>query len=284
MAKCGLMPGGDLSWFNFSWASRIYSSASVGVAILLAVGLSSWRTPSARLLGKAAALVIIGFMAVFHAGLSLDWREAAEIRNNLIRSLVSQVPEVRSGTNFVFLDINCSHKRAEVIRRENGLRELIGMLYADNTLCAWRLYRDAYQWPGRVFQQAVAMPAGFLSRGQRQAEPAPHESLLLFKRSGRELVLLDTIAAQDGSVPTGIAWRGVEHVSSNVGRIEAWSTAISPETRFARNAWTSGLISTLHLTRIKSALASLRRPKYVALHYSRRRLFKMRLHRVGSRL
>ena len=121
MAKCGLMPEGDLSWFNFSWASRIYSSASVGVAILLAAGLSGWRKPSARLLGKAAALVIIGFMAVFHAGLSLDWREAAEIRNDLIRSLVSQVPEVRSGTNFVFLDINCSHKRAEVIRRENGL-------------------------------------------------------------------------------------------------------------------------------------------------------------------
>ena len=138
MAKCGLMPEGDLSWFNFSWASRIYSSASVGVAILLAAGLSGWRKPSARLLGMAAALVIIGFMAVFHAGLSLDWREAAEIRNDLVRSLVSQVPEVRSGTNFVFLDLNCSHKRAEVIRRENGLRELIGMLYADQTLCAWR--------------------------------------------------------------------------------------------------------------------------------------------------
>ena len=38
MAKCGLMPEGDLSWFNFSWASRIYSSASFGVAILLAAG------------------------------------------------------------------------------------------------------------------------------------------------------------------------------------------------------------------------------------------------------
>jgi hypothetical protein len=284
MAKCGLMPEGDLSWFNFSWASRIYSSASVGVAILLAAGLSGWRKPSARLLGKVAALVIIGFMAVFHAGLSLDWREAAEIRNDLIRSLVSQVPEVRSGTNFVFLDINCSHKRAEVIRRENGLRELIGMLYADHTLCAWRVYRHAYHWPGCVYQQAVALPAGFLSRGQRQDKPAPQESLLLFKRSGRELVLLDTITAQDGSVPTGIAWRGVEHLTSNIGRIEPWSTAISPEARFARNAWTSGLISTLQLMRLKSALASLRRPKYVALQYSRRRLFKMRLHRVGSRL
>jgi len=285
MAKCGMLLEGDLSWFNFSWASRIYSSASVGVAILLASGLSGWRKPSARLLGKAAALVIIGFMAVFHAGLSLDWREAAEIRNDLIRSLVSQVPDVRSGTNFVFLDLNCSHKRAEVIRRENGLRELIGMLYADQTLCAWRVYPYAYHWPDHVYQQAVAMPAGFLSRGQRQDKPAPHESLLLFKRSGRELVLLDTITAQDGSVPTGIAWRGVEHLTSNFGRIEDWSTAISPEARLARNAWTSGLISTLQLTRLKSALTSLRGPKYVALRYARRHhLFKIRLHRARSHL
>jgi hypothetical protein len=284
MAKCGLLPEGDLSWFNFSWASRIYSSASVGVAILLAAGLSGWRKPSARLLGKVAALVIIGFMAVFHAGLSLDWREAAEIRNDLIRNLVSQVPEVRSGTNFVFLDLNCSHKRAEVIRRENGLRELIGMLYADNTLRAWRIYPYAYHWPDHVYQQALATPEGLLSRGQRQNEPAPNESLLLFKRSGRELVLLDKITTQDGSVPTGIAWRGVERLTSNFGRIEAWSTAISPEARIARNAWTSGLISTLQLTRLKSALASLRGPKYVALHYSRRRLFKIRLHRLGFSL
>ena len=161
MAKCGLMPEGDLSWFNFSWASRIYSSASFGVAILLAAGLSGWRKPSARLLGKAAALVIIGFMAVFHAGLSLDWREAAEIRNDLVRSLVSQVPEVRSGTNFVFLDINCSHKRAEVIRRENGLRELIGMLYADQTLCAWRVYRTHITGPAMSTNRRWPCPRDF---------------------------------------------------------------------------------------------------------------------------
>lgn len=285
MAKCGLLQEGDLSWFNFSWASRIYSSASVGVAILLASVLSGWRMPSARLLGKAVALVVICFMAVFHAGLSLDWREAAEIRNDLIRSLVSQVPDVRSGTNFVFLDLTCSHKRAEVIRRENGLRELIGMLYADHNLCAWRVHPYASHWPENVCQQAVAMPEGFLCRGQRQGEPAPHESLLLFKRSGRELVLLDTITSQDGSVPTGIAWQGVEHLTSNLGRIEAWSTAISPEARFARNAWTSGLISTFQLTRLKSALASLRGPKYVALQSARRRhLFKVRLHRVEAPL
>jgi hypothetical protein len=285
MVKCGLLPDGDLSWFNFSWASRIYSTASFGVAILLAAGLSCWRKPLTKLAGKAVALVVIGFMAVFHAGLSQDWREAAAIRNDLMRSLVSQVPAVKSHTNFVFLDIACSHKRAEVIRRENGLRELVGMLYADQTLGAWRLYPYAYDRATHVCQQAVAMPEGFLSTGQRQNEPAQQESLLLFERSGRDLVLLDRITAQDGSVPTGIAWRGVEQLTSNVGRIEAWRAAISPEAKLARNAWTSGLISSLQLTRLKSTLGSLRRLKYAAVHNSlRRRLFKTRLYRVGARL
>ncbi len=45
MVKCGLLQEGDLSWFNFTWASRIYSSASFGVAILLASGLTGWRKP-----------------------------------------------------------------------------------------------------------------------------------------------------------------------------------------------------------------------------------------------
>lgn len=284
MVKCGLQSEGDLSWFNFTWASRIYSSACFGVAIMLAAGLSGVRRPFAEKLAKAAALVVIGFMAVFHAGLSPDWREAAEIRNNLMGSLVSQAPAVKSGTNFVFLDIACSHKRAEVIRRENGLRDLIAMLYGDQTLGAWRLYPCAYDRSTQVFQQAVATPEGFLTRGQRQSETAPHESVLLFKRSGRELILLDTITACDGSVPTGISWRGIAQLTSSFARIEAWSNAISPRASLARAAWTSGLISTLRLTRLKTTLASLHRLKYVVVRNAlRRHMFKMRLYQFAPR-
>lgn len=282
--KCGFQPGGDVSWYNFTWASRIYSSASFGVAILLALGLSLWRRSSARIFGTTVTLAVIGFMAVFHAGLSLDWREAAEIRNDLMRSLVSQVPAVKSGANFVFLDIACAHKRAEVIRKENGLRELIGMLYSDQTVGAWRLDAQAYDPCSRLYQQAVAKPEGFLSVGQRQSEPAPPESLLLFKRSGRELVLLDRISSQDGSVPAGIAWRGVEHLASNLDQIEGSRIAIAPEPRSALNAWTSGLISTLQLTRLKSTLAYLRNSRNRVAYEARRRLFKMRMHRVKARL
>ena len=257
-AKCGLVPHGDLSWFNFTWASRIYSSASFGMAILLALGLIGWRRTSAKTFGKIVAVIVVGFLAVFHTGLSQDWREAAEIRNNLVRSLVAQVPAVKSGTNFLFLDVDCSHKRAEVIRKCSWLPELVRMLYADRTLEAWYVYPYASNYPNSMVQQAIATPAGFLSRGQRQGEVAAPETLLLFKRSGRELVLLDRIKARDGSVSIGIEWRGVKRLASNFERIQDCRTVTSPHPRLARNVWRSGLISALQLTRLKSTLAYLR--------------------------
>lgn len=285
MVKCGLLPEGDLSWFNYTWASRIYSSASFGVAILLACGLSGWRRSSYKRIGKIMAVVIIGFMAVFHAGLSQDWREAAEIQNDLWRSLVSQVPAVKSGTNFVFLDLACSHKRAEVIRRENGLLELVQMLYGDQNLGAWTLYSRAYDRSTQVRRQAVVMPAGFLSYGQRQGEPAPHDSLLVVKRSGRELVLLQKVKAQDSLVPSAIEWKGIDHLTSNFGRIAEWPVAMSPATRLANTAWTSGLTATLQLTRLKSSLVSLRRSGYgVSNKPLHRRYFPTRSYLFGPPL
>ncbi|AFM23647.1 hypothetical protein [Desulfomonile tiedjei] len=261
--KWGMLPDGDLSWFNFTWASRIYSSASFGVAVLIAAGLSVWQKKAGKFFGRSIAVALIGFMALFHAGLSIDWREAADIRNDLIQSLVTQVPAVKPGTHFVFLDLNCSHKRAEVFRKENGLRELVWMLYADRSLGAWRAYSRAYGRHDHLFQQSSATPEGFMSRGQRQSEPAPHESLLLLKRSGNQLILVDRINAGDGSVPTGIAWQGTDHLASNLERIEPWSSVASPNVALARTAWTSGLISTLRLKLLKSTRVSVRGFKYM---------------------
>jgi len=282
----GFVPRGDLSWFNFTWASRIYSSASFGIAILLALGLIGWRRTSGKTVGITVAVIVVGFLTVFHTGLSRDWREASEIRNNLIRSLVTQVPAVKSGTNFLFFDINCSHKRAEVIRKCSWLPALVRMLYADRTLDAWYVYPYADNLHDSMAQQGIATPAGFLSRGQRQGEVAAPETLLLFKRSGRELVLLDRITARDGSGPTGIEWQGVKRLASNFERIEDCRTTASPYPRLARNAWTSGLISTLQLARLKSTLAYLRGLKcqVVALTARRRHLFKFGLPRIKARL
>ena len=217
MVKFGILPDSDLSWFNFSWASRIYSAASFGVAILLAAGLGGWRKPSTRRPGKIVALVVIGLMAVFHVGLS----KTGERRRNQERSRAESGqsgPSREIRYQFCGSGTACSHKRAEVIRREtDGLRELISMLGTPTGLACMEVCIVLHMiYTPMLAKRAVATPAAFLSGdGQRQSEPAPHYSLRLFKRLGREFAPLDRITAQDGSVLTGIAWRGVERLTSN---------------------------------------------------------------------
>ncbi len=193
LAKWGIAKSAHPNSFNFNEASRLYSSASCGLAILFATLLSAWTGKRATLVAKIAAVAVLGFMAMFHAGLRTDWKEAAAIRNSLVASLVNQVPEVKPKTNFVFLNLELYHKRASVIRGWGGLRALIRMLYHDRTLGAWYLYPSASKWPNSSFQQAIVLREGFVSRGIELNNPAPHDSLLLFNRCGSNLALLDKI-------------------------------------------------------------------------------------------
>jgi len=283
MAKCGLVPDGNLAWFDFNWASRIFSSASCGVAILIAALATAPRRKTARIASISVAVVALAFMVLFHAGLSKDWKGAAATRNDLIRSLVAHVPDVRSESNFVFLDLECYHGRAPVIRRWSGLRELVRMLYRDRTLGAWYLYPCCWEWPNKVFQKAFVCPRGFVSRGMKMDQPAPHDSLVILKRSGNELVMLNKIEPRDGSVSTGIAWLDAKELKSNRDRILAWSDAPPSEARLASNAWDSGLIATLNLYRVRFSLSYLRGRTYVVVHDAvGRRISKDRLNRVHT--
>jgi hypothetical protein len=254
LVKWGLLPHGEAAWFNFNWSSRIYSSSSFGLAIFLAALFTMWKARAARLTGQIVAVTAIGFMAVFHSGLSTDWKEAAEIRNKVTRSLVSQAPEVESHTNFVFLNLDCRHKRAAVFRGWIGLKALIQMLYDDRSLGASYLYPYAWMWPNRLYQQGAVSPQGFLSRGMKLENPAAHDSLLVFNREGDKLVFLDRIAPDDGLTPTGLVWKDAEALCSNSGRIVAWGDVSKDPHRMAHNSWTNGLISTLSLS--KATLAA----------------------------
>jgi len=246
-AMYGFLPQGDTSWFNFNWASRIYSSASCGLAILIAAAAAIPRR-SLRHISLGMVVATVGFMATFHFGLSKDWQEAATIRNDLVRSLLRQVPDVRSHTNFIFLDLETYHKRAAVIRRWAGLRELIRMLYDDRTLGAWYLYPYAERPPNKRFQRAIVSAGGFVSRGLGLNTPVPHDTLLLLKRSERELVLLDKITPGDGSVHTGISWRGSTMLHCNKNRIiSVWGLFIRKKYHCQHKRWISSLISTLRL-------------------------------------
>ncbi|MBI5252120.1 MAG: hypothetical protein HY912_21710 [Desulfomonile tiedjei] len=254
LAKYGAIPDGNTAWFNFNWSSRIYSAGSFGLAILIAVLATGWKNGTLRLLARISAVAFIGVMVVFHAGLRKDWQDAAQIRNDIMMGLVSQVPEVEPGTNFVLLNLESYHKRAAIFRGWGGLRELVRMLYDDRKVGAWFLYPYCWKSPNNPFQQALVSEKGFVSRGMKLDQPLPHDSLLLMNKVGSSLVMLDRINSHDGIVPTGIHWEGVSSVRSNSRRIVAWSpTGVAPR-KYVKNAWETGLISTLHLSRVKLGL------------------------------
>ncbi|MGC8660259.1 MAG: hypothetical protein ACP5U1_14430, partial [Desulfomonilaceae bacterium] len=249
LAKFGVVYDLHPEWFNFNEASRIYSSASYGIAILFAIASTAWRRASIRNFTQILAATAIGFMATFHAGLSLDWREASLMRNQLLGHLISEAPSVQKGTNFIFVDMELYYKRAAVMRGWSGLRELVRMLYNDPTLGAWYIYPSSKDWPNTGRQQAIVLPSGFISRGIEMRRPAHPSTLLIFRRLGSDLALLNELTAGDGFVKSGVSWQGCASLKSNPARIIQWSQ-LGFKNRFrSKNPWNTGLISCLDLTK-----------------------------------
>ena len=251
LAKWGIIKDSGRAWFNFNEASRIYSSASFGVALLLATLVAYRKSKAAQLVAGIAAVTCIGFMALFHAGLSPDWQGAAHKRNDLLKSLISQVPDVNPKTNFVFFDLESYYKRAAVIRGWAGLRELVRMLYGDRTIGAWYVYSSSDDRPTPGLQQAFVLPKGFVSRGMSFDDPAPHDSLLLLKRHGRNLMWVDKLTPDAKVATFGISWRGSNTLRSNRERVVPWADT-QPTTwkSLAGKGWETGLTSPLNLIRL----------------------------------
>jgi hypothetical protein len=246
LTKAGVIDG-STKWFSFDAMSRIYSSASFGIAIIIAAVLTLWRSPWQRKLSASVAALILGCMIAFHVGLRVDWKEAAQIRNDIVKSLITQVPNVIPNTNLIFLDLECNHKRAAVFRGWIGLRSLISMLYHQHTVNAWYLYPYSWSPPNSRYPQSVVSPAGFWSRGMQA--PARESSLIILKRYGRDLVPLNKISESDGQAPTGISWVERSSIHTNTDRIIAWAD-IDKDPQNFRNAWSTGFISTLNLARL----------------------------------
>jgi len=179
--------------------------------------------------------VVIGFFACFHAALIPEWRDASRMRAGLSGDLLSQVPDVRPGTNFAFLNLDSRSSRAVVFRGWMGMRSLVQMLYDEPQLGGWYVYPYSRLEPNHVFQQAIVSPKGFVSRGLKLNQPIPLDSLLVFIRKGRNLKLLDRIASNDGLAPTGISWNGISAFSSNLRRIVRNPERIADRRRSALN-------------------------------------------------
>jgi hypothetical protein len=211
-----LMAGYEPS-LGFTSQSRIYSSGSFGLAILLALAFS---TSSKRLLlsaKKIVAVIMIAVMAAFLAGLRANWLEAAAKRDKLYDSLLGQVPNVVSGTTFLFLDLQSyladrGIGNAVVVQGVDGMDEFIKMLYHNKNLYAYFLYPEEKIVNDTQGRKASVSPEGFVARGSAVRAPIPLDSLLILKRVGDKLVLIDKLSLEDGAA---IDWNGVSHVRSN---------------------------------------------------------------------
>jgi hypothetical protein len=252
LAKWGIIPDGHTAWFNFNWSSRVYSAASPGLAIILAALATGWPRGKLQLALRIGIVAVVALMAVFHSGLSADWKEAARQRNEILDSLVRQVPGLKADTNLVLLGFNAFHRHAPIFRGWGGIRELMRMVYEDRSIGAFYLYPCAWKGPNHLCQQAVVSREGFVSRGVALNCPLPHDRLLVLRRSGSRVAFLDRLRANDGLVSNGVLWKGVKVLRSNKARIASRIASSVTFKKRKEHGWQGSVLTAFGLDRYKS--------------------------------
>jgi hypothetical protein len=203
---------------GFTSQSRVYSSATFGIAILLALLFSASKNGRILFGTKVIAIGMIGLMAVFLADLRTGWQEAAQRRESLVANLLKQIPDVKPGTTFLLMDVQSyvskgGMARGVVFQGVDGIGEFIKMLYAKKDLYAYFLYSRNQVPNNTEGEWAAVTPAGLTARGSAVRPPIRLDSLLILKRDGTNLVLVDGVSAEDGSA--AIKWNGVQSIRSN---------------------------------------------------------------------
>lgn len=228
-----LLAGYDAA-LGFTSQSRVFSSGAFGVAILL--GLLTdvlWRGEKKRLVVKSAVAVLMAFLAVFLADLRKEWQNAAVKRNDLCASLLKQVPAVSPGTTFLFLDLQWYlDDRAVVFQGVDGLPDFVRILYHQKDLYGYFLYTRTEDFVNAEARTAVASPQGLAARGSAVRGLVPLDSLLILRRVGSTLVLVNRISRDRNEV--AIDWRGIDELRSNrnliVGRASGGSPGVTTKT------------------------------------------------------
>ena len=199
---------------GFHGQSRVYSMASFGMAILFGLATTVWRSRGALFVAKLTAVILLGFMAMFHVDLRRSWQEAERINCRLWTSLSRQVPDVAPGTAFLFLDLQSYvSNRAIIFGGVDGLREFIRIFYHRKDITAHYLYPNDASFIDSESRKASVSPNGIVARGVAPSGPLPLNKLLIAARVGTSLLLLDKIEAQDKMA--AIRWKGVSEIRSN---------------------------------------------------------------------
>jgi hypothetical protein len=217
----GMLPyllAGYTPELGFTSQSRVYSSGSFGLAILLALGSTFWKSAKALVVAKAVSVVALLFMAVFMADLSKDWQQAAQLRRQLCAQLIEQVPDVQPGTTFLFLDLQSYvSNRAVIMQGTDGLNEFIKMMYHKKPVSAYFLYKANDRLRDKEGKTATVSPQGVVPRGRLSSDPVPLDNLLILRKTGSRLALVDSISRDEDLA--AINWQGVSSIHSNLGRI-----------------------------------------------------------------
>ena len=203
---------------GFTSQSRVYSSGGFGLAILFAALLSAPKDKKILSVTKVIAVGMIGLMAVFLADLRISWQEAATRREKMCGDLLKLAPDVKPGTTFLLMNVQSyvpeeGIARGVVIQGVDGIGEFVKMLYGKRGLYAYFLYFKNQVPNNAKGEWATVSPAGLVARGSAVRPPIPLDSLLIFKREGINLVLLDKISAEDGTA--AIKWNGIQSIHSN---------------------------------------------------------------------
>jgi hypothetical protein len=217
----GMLPyllAGYNSSMGFTSQSRVYSSATFGLAVLLALVFSAPKDKGILFGTKLVAVCMIGLMAVFLADLRFGWQGAAVRRDKLLTSLLRQVPDVKPGTTFLLMDVQSyvskdGMDRGVVFQGVDGMWEFVKMLYGNKDLYAYFLYSKKRALDNTEGQWAIVTPEGLIARGSAVRPPIPLDSLLILKREGTNLVLLDKLSAEEGTA--AIKWNGPRSIWSN---------------------------------------------------------------------
>ncbi|AFM23881.1 hypothetical protein [Desulfomonile tiedjei] len=220
----GILPyalAGYRSEVDFTSQSRIYSSASFGLAVLGGLFFSVSANHRIKLAKKAAAIVLIAVMAAFLAGLRVNWQSAEEKRSAIYSSLRRAVPDVTPGTTFLFLDLQSyiSESKAGsavVFQGVDGLDEFIKMFYNDRDVYAYFLYSPKSAENNEENRALIASADGVVARGSALRPPIPLDSLLILKRDNGKMILLDSV---DSTQDVAIVWQGISEIRSNKDRI-----------------------------------------------------------------
>ncbi len=225
MGVAPYMLAGYSADFGFTGQSRVYSSGSFGVAMILAAIFS--HRSSSKFLGsvvRLAGVLLLATMAAFQCDLRKDWINAAEIRKTLCLSLKSIVPRVKNNSTLLFLDLQSYvGNRAVIFQGVDGLDQYVKMLYNDKTLHGYFLYTRGSHSSSDTERTATISPEGIRARGSAPHGLAPLETVIIIRSDGNHFSLINSVSQEDAYLDA--QWEGVSKVYSQTERIVKESAA-----------------------------------------------------------